>query len=150
MIENITIRPYSDQDKESVQNLFQLNVPEYFSIDEEKDLVYYLENEIQLYFVLEVEDKIVGSGGINFSEDEIQAKISWDLLHPNYQRKSFGTKLLKHRLDLLETMHSVKTITVRTSQLAYLFYEKSGFKLKEVVKDYWAKGFDLYLMELDN
>lgn len=148
MIGKITIRSYINQDKESILDLFRLNTPDYFSVDEEKDLIYYLEHEIELYFVLEVEDKIVGSGGLNFSDNESLAKISWDFLHPDYQRKSLGTKLLKHRLDLLETMKKVKTITVRTSQLAYPFYEKSGFKLKEVVKDYWAKGFDLYRMEL--
>jgi len=148
MIGNITIRAYTNHDKESILNLFQLNTPEYFSPEEEKDLLNYLENEIDLYFVLEFDQKIVGSGGINFSEDETHAKISWDFLHPDFQRKSLGTKLLKHRLDALEKMDNVKRITVRTSQLAYSFYEKAGFKLKEVVKDYWAKGFDLYRMEL--
>jgi ribosomal-protein-alanine N-acetyltransferase len=148
MIGNITIRAYTNHDKESILNLFQLNTPEYFSPEEEKDLLNYLENEIDLYFVLEFDQKIVGSGGINFSEDETHAKISWDFLHPDFQRKSLGTKLLKHRLDALEKMDNVKRITVRTSQLAYPFYEKAGFKLKEVVKDYWAKGFDLYRMEL--
>jgi ribosomal-protein-alanine N-acetyltransferase len=148
MIGNITIREYTSQDKESILNLLQLNTPEFFSPEEEKDLLYYLENEIELYFVIEVDHKIVGSGGINFSEDQRHAKISWDLLHPDFQRKSIGTKLLKHRLDLLKKMDNVKRITVRTSQLAYPFYEKSGFKIAEVVKDYWAIGFDLYRMEL--
>lgn len=148
MIGNLRIRAYASQDKESILNLFQLNTPEFFSPDEEKDLLYYLENEIELYFVIEFDQKIVGSGGINFSDDQTQAKISWDFLHPDFQRKSIGTKLLKHRLDLLKKMDNVKRITVRTSQLAYPFYEKSGFKINEIVKDYWAKGFDLYRMEL--
>lgn len=148
MVKKINIRPYTNHDKNAILSLFQLNTPDYFSPDEENDLINYLENEIELYFVLEVDQKIVGSGGINFSSDESHAKISWDFLHPDYQRKSLGTKLLKHRLDLIQKMDKVKIISVRTSQLAYPFYEKSGFKLKEVVKDYWAKGFDLYRMEL--
>ncbi len=143
-----SIRTYAVSDRDAVINLLRLNTPAYFSPDEEKDLIYYLENEIESYFVIQVEQKIVGSGGINFSENGNLAIISWDLLHPDYQRKTLGTKLLKHRLDLLEKMDKVKTITVRTSQMAYTFYEKSGFKLKELVKDYWAKGFDLYRMEL--
>jgi ribosomal-protein-alanine N-acetyltransferase len=145
---NISIRNYRKEDKEVVLNLFRLNVPLYFSPSEQEELLYFLDHEIELYFVLEIEGKIVGSGGINFSGDETHAKISWDFLHPEYQGKSLGTKLLKHRLDILQKMDKVKTITVRTSQLAYRFYEKSGFKLKEVVTDYWAKGFDLYRMEL--
>jgi ribosomal protein S18 acetylase RimI-like enzyme len=43
-------------------------------------------------------------------------------------------------------MDNITTIMVRTSQLAYKFYEKNGFILKEIEKDYWAKGFDLYSM----
>jgi len=38
-------------------------------------------------------------------------------------------------------------MTVRTSQFVYGFYEKHGFELKKVVKNYWAQGFDLYDME---
>ena len=43
----------------------------------------------------------------------------------------------------------VKTIIVRTSQLAYQFYGKVGFELEKVEKDFWAAGFDLYLMRLE-
>ncbi|NAA11186.1 GNAT family N-acetyltransferase, partial [Escherichia coli] len=42
---------------------------------------------------------------------------------------------------------SIQKITVRTSQLAYKFYEKQGFTLKEIQRDYWAKDFDMYSME---
>ena len=44
-------------------------------------------------------------------------------------------------------MDGVKTITVRTSQLVYKYYEKFGFQTKEIIKDFWAKGYDLYRME---
>ena len=61
--------------------------------------------------------------------------------------KSLGTRLLRHRIETLEAMRSVRRITVRTSQLAFGFYEKRGFELKGIEKDYWAEGFDLYRME---
>jgi len=31
-----------------------------------------------------------------------------------------------------------------------LFYQKNGFILNQIVKDYWAKDFDLYSMELSS
>jgi ribosomal-protein-alanine N-acetyltransferase len=146
MKDKATIREYTFEDKEKVINLFKLNTPKYFSPQEEDDLRNYLENEIESYYILEVDGQIIGSGGINIAEDKITGKISWDLLHPYYQGQGLGTYLLKYRIDRLKEFKEIKQITVRTSQLVYRFYEKSGFKLVEQVEDYWAKGFDLYKM----
>ena len=56
-------------------------------------------------------------------------------------------RLLRYRIGKLESMRSVRRITVRTSQLAYGFYEKQGFELNGIETDYWAEGFDMYFME---
>ena len=147
MNNSITIREYKSIDKSSVMNLIRLNTPEYFAPEEEDDFSNYLDNERELYYVLLFNEKIVGCGGINFAEKKTIRKISWDILHPEYQVKSLGTRLLEYRIDKLESIKSVQKITVRTSQVAYQFYEKQGFELKEIKKDYWAKGFDMYKME---
>ena len=85
MEDGVTIRAYKNSDKESILNLLKLNTPEYFSTEEEKDLIYYLENDIEYHFVLEYNKQIVGSGGFNFSEDKKTGKISCDILHPHFQ-----------------------------------------------------------------
>ena len=143
----ITIREYQSKDKNEVINLIRLNTPEYFAIDEEEDLNKYLETEIELYYVLLYDQNIVGCGGINFVDNSTTGIISWDIFHPDYQGKSLGTKLLKHRIDKLNSIDGIQKITVRTSQVAYKFYEKQGFELIETKKDYWAEGFDMYKME---
>jgi hypothetical protein len=51
-----------------------------------------------------------------------------------------GSKLLQFRIHKLKEIETVKNIPVRTSQLVFQFYEKHGFELKEVVKNYWAGG----------
>ncbi len=83
------IREYNPDDQTDLIQLLRLNTPEYFSIDEEKDFIHYLDNEIDFYYVIELENKIVGCGGINF-KDETTGVISWGIIHPEFQRKSFG------------------------------------------------------------
>ena len=74
-------------------------------------------------------------------------KISWDMVHPQYRGKSLGTRLLRHRIEKLEAMRSVRRITSERRSWPSGFYEKRGFELKGIEKDYWAEGFDLYRME---
>lgn len=147
MSENHLTREYKQEDKAAVLALFRLNTPAYFAVDEEMDLSHYLDHERELYFVVELNGSLVGCGGINFESGKTLGKISWDLLHPDFQKKGIGTMLLQHRIKILKSVVTVKKIMVRTTQQAYLFYGKNGFDLKEVRKDYWAKGFDLYRME---
>lgn len=143
----VTIREYQPEDKSKVIHLLRLNTPQYFAVEEEKDFNRYLEDERELYYVLLYDDEIVGCGGINFTTDKKIGKISWDLFHPDYQGMSLGTKLLKYRMEKLHSMDCIQKITVRTSQIVYKFYEKQGFELIEIIKDYWAVGFDMYYME---
>jgi N-acetylglutamate synthase-like GNAT family acetyltransferase len=150
MIEKAIIKEYTKENKQKVIDLFRLNTPDYFSPEEEKDLVYYLDNEIEKYYVLHLDGEIAGCGGINFKENKTVGCISWDFLHPQVHGKGLGTLLLEHRINILKEDKNIKTIIVRTSQLAYKFYEKAGFELIEKTKDYWAKGFDLYKMEYIN
>jgi len=147
MKEQAIIRSYDVTDKEAVLNLLRLNTPAYFAVEEEVGFIHYLENEIQYYYVLELNKQIVGSGGFNFSGINTVGKISWDMLHPDFQGKSLGSALLHYRIEKLKQFKDLETIIVRTSQLAYTFYQKNGFYLTEVVEDYWAKGFHLYKME---
>lgn len=147
MKEATKIRIYEIKDKAAVLGLFDLNTPAFFAVEEKQDLIRYLDSELEYYCVLELGGSLAGCGGINFSKDGAHARISWDLIDPRLHGKGLGSLLLKHRLEILRTNKSVQTITVRTSQLAYLFYQKNGFVLVETQRDYWAKGFDLYRMD---
>ena len=141
------IREYRETDKNAVIDLISQHTPEYFALEEEADFSYYLDSERELYFVLLLNKEIVGCGGINFTDDKTTGKISWDIMHPDYQGKSLGKKLLRYRIEVLKAIPSIKKITVRTSQLAYKFYEKQGFTLNEIKRNYWADGFDMYSMQ---
>ncbi len=141
------IRKFKETDKHAIIHLLRLNTPLYFSALEEKDLIDYLKNHAGNYSVIEFDTILVGSGGFNISDDLTIGKISWDIFHPDYQSEGLGTLLLKYRIEKLKKYKTIKTISVRTSQLAHKFYKKNNFQLKEIVKDYWAPGFDLFRME---
>lgn len=145
----MNIRIYIDTDRKQVIDLLRLNMPKYFAPDEEADFVEYLDKHIEHYFVMEQDGAIVGCGGVNLSRDGKMATLSWQFFHPQYQGKGLGTLLTKFRIQHIEEMKGVEAITVRTSQLVYPFYTRFGFQLKETIKDYWAKGLDLYHMEGD-
>ncbi|RKD94056.1 GNAT family N-acetyltransferase [Marinifilum flexuosum] len=144
------IRKYSNTDKSKLIQLLRQNIPEYFATSEELDFKEYLENEIEDYFIYEEDSEIIGAGGINYFPDEKIARISWDMIDPKHQGKGIGKKLTQHRINHLNDNLNVELIIVRTSQLVYKFYEKMGFELEKIEKDFWAKGFDLYQMKMDN
>lgn len=141
----IEIREYFESDKNEVLSLLRENTPRYFAKEEELEFIEYLENRRELYYVVQLENKIVGCGGINF--DKNIGKISWDMISPSVQGLGLGSALLKHRIQKIKENKLIDEIIVRTSQHTFQFYEKQGFKLTEKVKDYWAVGFDLYKMK---
>jgi ribosomal protein S18 acetylase RimI-like enzyme len=144
----MTIRPYSSTDDDSIITLLRLNTPKYFAPEEEQDLRDYFANHIDLYFVVEDKGAIIGSGGINISKDAKNAALSWGIIHPDFQGNGIGRMLTQFRIEKALEIDTVERVSVRTSQFVYKFYEKLGFKLKQIVKDYWATGIDMYDMEM--
>ncbi|UYW01896.1 GNAT family N-acetyltransferase [Flavobacterium agricola] len=145
---DVVIREYKTENFNNLCKLLQQNIPTYFAVTEYQDFVNYLNNEIENYFVAQINNTIVGCGGINYKTKEKTAMISWDIIHPEYQGKGIGKLLLNHRISYIKQNYPTYKIVVRTSQLVHKFYEKQGFKLLEIHKNFWADGFDMYKMEL--
>lgn len=144
------IREYSNKDKPKVIELLRKNTPEYFDISEENDFENYLENEVEDYYVFEENSEIIGAGGINYFTEQKLARISWDVIDPKSQGNGIGKKLTQYRINHLNNNSNIEFIIVRTTQLVFKFYEKMGFELEKVEKDFWAKDFDLYQMKMNN
>jgi len=144
------IRKYSNTDKRAVIELLKQNTPKYFDFSEEKDFENYLDNEVEDYFVYQEDSEIIGAGGINYFPNEKTARISWDMVAPSSQGKGIGTILTEYRLNYLKENLNVEQIIVRTTQLAYPFYEKLGFELERTESKFWSENFDLYQMKMIN
>ena len=142
------IRHYTPEDQAALLRLIILNTPMYFTAAELKDYEAYLSHEIEDYFVFEQAGSVIGAGGINYFNDQRMARLSWDVVHPDHQKKGVGSQITRHRLNHIRKNPAVDTVMVRTSQLVFKFYEKFGFVLANTSKDYWGKGFDLYEMKL--
>lgn len=141
-----TIERYSAEHRVALIEMFRLHVPEYFAAEEEKDLIMYLDNFADNLFVYIKDGIMAGCGGHNI--DGTTGKLSWYITHPDYCGTGVGTALAVHNLQLMKNDKNLERIIVRTSQFAYKFYERIGFELISVQNDYWAKGLDLYEMEL--
>lgn len=141
------IRTYNKRDKGNLIRILESNIPTYFHMSEAYDFNKYLDNEIEDYFVMEDNAEIIGAGGINYFLNERVARLSWDIVSQKHQGFGFGSQLVNYRIEHIKKLESVEYIVVRTSQHTYRFYEKMGFRLDNVIKDYWAKGFDLYQMK---
>jgi ribosomal-protein-alanine N-acetyltransferase len=142
----ILIRKYASSDKNAVLEILRANTPQFFAPSEEEDFIEYLDREIEDYFVLQENGKVLACGGINYFPEEETARISWDMVNFSSQGKGIGRKLMQHRISILKNKEEITFIVVRTSQHAHLFYEKMGFDLVIVGEDFWAEEFDLYEM----
>ena len=141
------IRDYNLKDQEEVLHLLRLNIPEYFHPSEEKHLKHYLEKEAKNYFVVQGLGTILAAGGYNLGFDEGKTvRLSWDLVHPQFQQLGLGRQLTRHRIAEIKTAAAVENIVVRTTPQAKKFYEKMGFQKEHFEKDFWAPGFDLCQM----
>ncbi len=140
-------RSYTPSDLEQLRQLIRLNTPTYFDPSEEQYLEGYLAQHGDTYWVFVQDEILVGAGGHLVNKDPSLGRVAWYFIHPDYQGQGIGRRLLAHNLELLSKMPQVEKIEVHTSQLVYPFFAKAGFTPIQIVVDYWAPGFDLYLME---
>jgi len=145
---NTQIIPYQSSHFDKLMNIIRANTPPYFDESEIPQFEKYLREELEDYFTVFHNEKIVGCGGLNYEENNTVACISWGMIHPEYHGQGFGTKLTQHRIQHVKnTNPNIKKIIVRTSQHTHKFYNKHGFELLKTEDNYWAEGLHLYHME---
>lgn len=143
----VTVRPYVPDDKADLITCFELNTPKYFDPKEKADFIRFLDHEREFFYTALVNDSPVGCMGYKLDTRAKEAKITWAFIHPAYHGHGMGKILGKKCLGEIKAQGYSK-IMVRTSQLAYRFFEKFGFETIKIEKDFWGKGLDLYLMKV--
>ena len=138
--------PYYDRKR--VMELFRKNVPDYFASAEELTFQNYLDQFADTYFIVENKHRIIGAGGYHLTDQPGTARLSWQFIDPAFHRMGFGKELTTYLLRVVSAIDNIQIVDVWTSQHAYRFYEKFGFGVKKIKKDYWGKDLDLYVMSM--
>lgn len=140
------IRPYTPSDQEAVIQIFRPNTPVYFALEEKADLIAYLRDESEHFFVFEENGKVIAAGGYNIIGT--QGRLSWYFTDPVHAGKGAASAIARHSLAELKARSEIGEIMVRTSQHAESFFARFGFQTQKTVADFWAEGIDLYQMVL--
>lgn len=154
------IRPYLQNDKAFCLNIFKDNCPKYFGLNEFDDFNFWLDLEfnslsedksnIKKYFVLELNDQVIGCGGYVVNHELKLANMAWGMVDPKFHKQGYGKMLYEFRLNDIRTSFPDANVALDTSQHTYTFFERLGFKVEKITPDGYAPGLDKYDMVLQN
>lgn len=140
--------------------VFLTNVPKYFTLEEVNEFDRFLvklgDQEAlsnPFYYVLELENKIIGCGGFG-EKDGIDGIPSitfvWGMVDNAYHKKGFGEELLRFRLAEIPLHFPNRKVILDTTQFSYTFFEKYGFKTLKVTENSYGEGMHRYDMVLED
>lgn len=149
----ITISPYLPKYKDALIEIFKSNIPLYFAEEELEHFINFIDQLDSPFWVVLKNNSIVGAGGIGLNKSRKllttdTVTMCWGMIHRDLHKQGLGKALLEYRIQQAKELYPNVKIALGTTQHTYQFFEKYGFKSVEFQKDYWAKGLDLYQMEL--
>ncbi|WP_353721293.1 GNAT family N-acetyltransferase [Dyadobacter sp. 676] len=151
----MSIRPYEPADYAGCIRAFESNQPAFFA-DHEKEEFETLLEEIAApggstvyYYVVEHEGVIAACAGFCMQPDKASAGLVWGMVARDFHRQGIGKQLLTYRLNKIRELLPGVPVILDTTQLSYPFFEKSGFRVTRITRDYYAPGLDRYDMILE-
>jgi len=76
------------------------------------------------------------------------ATMAWGMVANAHHKQGIGEKLLKYRMQQIEAFYPGYEIILDTTQHTYGFFEKQGFVITAIKKNYYGEGLDRYDMKL--
>lgn len=154
------IRKYNPSDRNACMEVFESNVPKYFTEEETGEFERFL---IRLedttvtdnppYYILELDDKLIGCGGFG-EKDGIDGTASitfvWGMIHITYHKRGFGEQLLTFRLTEIKKQFPDRNVILDTTQFSFSFFEKYGFKTVKITENSYGEGMHRYDMILED
>lgn len=150
---SVVARPYTPSDQHACLDLFDGNVPVFFSPSERLEFEQFLSGQAlkQPYQVLECDGRIAGCGGLIIEEDGITAGLCWGMVDRQLQGMGLGRALTELRLRSAAAIPGVIQVRLDTSQHTQGFYARFGFEALNVTPDGYGPGLDRWdmLLRLD-
>lgn len=142
------IRQYLESDIDAVVEVFRSNIPKYFGPSEEPGLRDFLSDLAEHYYVIEIDGRVVGAGGIGLNEDDT-VSLCWGMVHDRLLGTGLGKLLTEYRIERAIDVFGQKPLVTSTSQHTEGFYQKFGFVTVEHTPDGFGPGIDICKMRRD-
>lgn len=146
------IKEYLPIYKSRLMEIFDSNMPKYFDPTERQPFSDFLEDwkafykvESEYYVYLKGQE-VLGAGGF-LREKAGDARIIWLLVDQKVHSKGIGREMMTFFEEEIINRREYEMISLKTSQLTDIFYEKLGFETLESADDHWGPGLHLRYME---
>ena len=105
-------------------------------------------------FVIIKDKEVIGFSG--YSKEQTETSdiywINWTGIKKEYQKRGFGTKILKHILKEIKKLKGRKVYVSTSNEDKYKsaikFYKSLKFKQEGKLKDYYKKSVDMVMLGL--
>lgn len=122
------LRLYTPADRDACLAIFDSNTPAYFAPAERDEYAAFLAAPPGEYYVAEHDGAVIGCGGFALNAPA-PARLTWGMVHRDWQGKGVGRLLLLYRLrQLSRVAPGAEFVALATTPAAQGFYEKLGFR----------------------
>jgi len=147
-ISKMKFRRYTPGDLLAVIAIFRSNIPKYFGPNEEPGLRDFLSSFSDDYFVAELDNEVIGAGGIALNKDQT-VSLCWGMIRSDHLGTGLGRELTEFRIEKAREKYGPLPLVISTSQHTKGFYENFGFTLISHTPDGFGPGIDICKMRLD-
>jgi len=151
------IKQYTKGHHKSCVEIYKSNTPRYFTVDEWKGLeiwlngqdegrIAYKNTEAEYFYVIGENGAVVGCGGFYVVTGALIANLVWGMVHSSFHNQGLGKKLFEYRIGQIKLKYPQHHIILDTTQHTYKFFEKQGFSIMQIRKDFYDVGLHRYDM----
>lgn len=129
--------------------VFDSNVPDFFSDSERDEFRSFLENLPGPYYVLGGDEGLAACGGYAVTAATGVADLCWGMVRRDLHGRGIGRVMTRLRVARAAQDNTTRQVALNTSQHTVGFYERMGFRLVEVTTDGYGAGLDRCDMVMD-